>query len=264
MSDIIFTPPASSGGTTINPTNDFIPVRSNATTFIDSNIVNVVDTLLYSQFTNGLLFGINLDFVNKFTYLGDFDFNWNGTSIQIDDNNQFIKTLNQGNQIGLKLDFANNYYQLGDYGLTANYTYLLIDDLNKSVFLGNSSIDSSGFYYQYTGSGDNNCTISIGVPADSVGFLFLDDKGNPPNSYLYLKSRYQIQLVSNNNGNIILDANSINSIILDPNSDKQTFTTNDLNFIGAGLQSNTAGGNSGEHLIITLNGSQYKIKLENP
>jgi hypothetical protein len=34
-------------------------------------------------------------------------------------------------------------------------------------------------------------------------------------------------------------------------------------FTGTALQSNTAGGNSGEHLVITLNGVQYKIKLEN-
>jgi hypothetical protein len=40
--------------------------------------------------------------------------------------------------------------------------------------------------------------------------------------------------------------------------------TNTLIFTGAGLQSNTAGGNSGEHLVITLNGVVYKIKLELP
>ena len=37
-----------------------------------------------------------------------------------------------------------------------------------------------------------------------------------------------------------------------------------LVFTGASLQSNTAGGNSGEHLVIVLNGNTYKIKLENP
>ena len=37
-----------------------------------------------------------------------------------------------------------------------------------------------------------------------------------------------------------------------------------LVFTGASLQSNSAGGNSGEHLIIVLNGTTYKIKLENP
>ena len=40
--------------------------------------------------------------------------------------------------------------------------------------------------------------------------------------------------------------------------------TNTLTFTGAGLQSATSGGNSGQHLVITLNGVQYKIRLENP
>jgi hypothetical protein len=35
-------------------------------------------------------------------------------------------------------------------------------------------------------------------------------------------------------------------------------------FTGASLQSNSAGGNSGEHLVIVLNGTTYKIKLELP
>ena len=39
-------------------------------------------------------------------------------------------------------------------------------------------------------------------------------------------------------------------------------TAGGLVFNGLALQSNTAGGNSGEHLVITLNGVQYKIKLE--
>jgi len=56
-----------------------------------------------------------------------------------------------------------------------------------------------------------------------------------------------------------------NTIALLTNTGSNTigFTTGALTFTGAGLQSNTAGGNSGEHLVITLNGTQYKIKLEN-
>ena len=40
--------------------------------------------------------------------------------------------------------------------------------------------------------------------------------------------------------------------------------TNTLQFTGAGLQSGTSSGNSGQHLVITLNGVQYKIALQNP
>ena len=37
-----------------------------------------------------------------------------------------------------------------------------------------------------------------------------------------------------------------------------------LNFVGTDLQSNSSGGSSGQHLCITLNGTQYKIDLKNP
>jgi hypothetical protein len=40
--------------------------------------------------------------------------------------------------------------------------------------------------------------------------------------------------------------------------------TNTLQFTGAGLQAPTAGGSAGTHLVITLNGTQYKIALLNP
>jgi hypothetical protein len=42
-----------------------------------------------------------------------------------------------------------------------------------------------------------------------------------------------------------------------------TLTAGDLVFNGVNIQSNTASGNSGEHLRIKLNGVYYKIKLEN-
>jgi hypothetical protein len=37
-----------------------------------------------------------------------------------------------------------------------------------------------------------------------------------------------------------------------------------LIFTGASLQSNSSGSNSGEHLVIVLNGTTYKIELKNP
>lgn len=41
-------------------------------------------------------------------------------------------------------------------------------------------------------------------------------------------------------------------------------TSGELKFNGANLISATSSGNSGQHLVIVLNGSTYKIKLENP
>jgi hypothetical protein len=196
MSDIIYTPPASSGGgTTINPTNNRIPVRSNATTFIDSVLENGTN-YLYSNY--GGYTGLGLDFANFVSYLGD----WNGisnftyikvdapngqitlwagdnnqTNLTIDDINQVIKTNVNGNDKGLNLDFSNNVYSLGDYNGITNNTSVSIDDANKIITLK---------------------------------------------------------------------------------------TEGDLVLTGSSLQSSTAGGSSGEHLIITLNGNPYKIALLNP
>jgi hypothetical protein len=38
--------------------------------------------------------------------------------------------------------------------------------------------------------------------------------------------------------------------------------TNDLIFTGSSIISGSAGGNSGQHLRIKINGTYYKIKLE--
>ena len=64
------------------------------------------------------------------------------------------------------------------------------------------------------------------------------------------------------NGVQITGENTI-SLLTNAGSNTINFITGTLNFAGAGLQSNSSGGNSGEHLVITLNGTQYKIALQN-
>ena len=59
--------------------------------------------------------------------------------------------------------------------------------------------------------------------------------------------------IASNNANLNLNA---------PNG-VTNFATTELNFSGAALQSNSAGGSSGEHLVIVLNGVTYKIALLN-
>ena len=62
--------------------------------------------------------------------------------------------------------------------------------------------------------------------------------------------------------NINLTANG--AVNLTTSSSLTMTINNNLTFTGAGLQSSSSGGNSGEHLVITLNGNQYKIALQNP
>jgi hypothetical protein len=76
---IIPTPP-------INPTNDYVPVRQNATSFIDSNIKNVFDNNLTTEI-GGNVIGLNFDFG-----AGEFCFgNPVGTNFCVDDYNGQIE-----------------------------------------------------------------------------------------------------------------------------------------------------------------------------
>lgn len=312
MSDIIYTPPASGGGgTTINPTNNFIPVRSNATTFVDSFIFNDNSSNLaysspnlggdvygwYVDFTtgytilgdfggifDGLTFnvdsdtssiysrkngndiGLNLDFANDTYKLGDYSGLNNGINLNIDDANNLIIASNGTNQSGMQLEFANRYYFFGNWN-SGNLMRLYIDDLNKFLLLGSSNGDGSGYSYSYTGNGINNdFNMFLGCNPDGAGIYISDDLGTGGFGNVDIFSLGVIRLFSNNNQGTEIYANGTtqNNIILNPASDKMTFTTGALSFQGAGLQSPTAGGSAGQHLVITLNGIQYKIALLNP
>lgn len=62
------------------------------------------------------------------------------------------------------------------------------------------------------------------------------------------------------NTNISMSGNNITETSLTTH----TIATPSLVFTGAALQSASSGGNSGQHLVITLNGVVYKIALQNP
>jgi hypothetical protein len=306
MSDIIYTPPASGGGTTINPTNDFIPVRSNATTFVDSNIYNQVGNFLYTTFlgidagfyldysnglysfgdynnvnsgtsfyiddTNSTIYtqhsgqqeGLFFDFVNDYFSIGDFGNTNNGTYLKIDDDNLYITTFYQGNPLGLKLEFQNKYYQLGDFANGLNYNYLIIDDLNNNIFLGNGNNDPTGLIYQYLNN-SNDCYVALGSPADNIGFSCYYDTATLVNSYLNLNSYYYLYLSSSNNATTTITAfgTNQNQFQLDPASDKMTFTTNNLNYVGTSLTDTNIVAPLGRNLLVTINGTTYHIPLYN-
>jgi hypothetical protein len=286
MSDIIYTPPASGGGTTINPTNSFIPVRSNATTFIDSNIVNVVDTYLNANVGGYGLFldtnigeyilgyadaGFKIENYNTNFYMGDYGFSSSGTYIVVQNSNELITTYNQGNEVGLKLDFTNKLYQLGDFNGTSNITYIVVDDGGEFFVTFNQGNDVGllldfGKRRYYLGDFSNyinGTTLEIREDVDTI--ITRNNFGSQGISLdlgtLFYKFGDYDALVNNTH---IAVKDSSQEINLFTNGGSIFFSADSLIFDGAGLQSNTAGGNSGEHLVITLNGSQYKIKLENP
>ncbi len=283
MSDIIYTPPASGGGgTTINPTNNRIPKRQNATTFVDSVLENGTN-YLYSNY--GGYTGLGLDFANFVSYLGDWTNLINGTSVVVNDATQTIYTLNNGVNNGLIFDFNLALYRFGDIGvgnniaIDGNNQYIqfalignqfgIIDALNSFIEFGNSSsllkldwANRKSVLGDYNGS-LNSIYLQIDHNNDILGTYF----GGGVNG-LYLDFQAKVYkfgdiINANNKSRIIID-DSNNEIDLLTNGGTLVFESSVLQFDGSALQSNTSSGNSGEHLVIILNGNQYKIKLELP
>jgi hypothetical protein len=185
MSDIIYNPPASSGGTTINPTNNYIPVRSNATTFIDSCFTIIASNTLQSVFA-GTSKGLELDSFQKLYRLGDYALSTNGTMLVVDENNETISTKNINEPKGLFFDYNNAIYKFGDYNGYNNHTSLIINDNGANIYTrDNSAVNGINFdfvnknYYfgalsngTYLSTDGNNSYAQINI--NSNPYLYLD------------------------------------------------------------------------------------------
>lgn len=253
MSDIIYTPPASGGsGTTINPTNNFIPVRSNATTFIDSNIENDVGNFLST------VRGLKLDFNQKTYFLGDFDYNDNGTNLNVDDGNQVIKTQNQGNDIGLKLDFANFLYQLGDYN-GSNASILVLPNYIGGIYQGNDlgiGLDFVNRLYKLGDFSNANNWTNLSVD-DNIRIIKTSNNGNDVGLNIDFANE-QFGLGDYNgitNGNyIIVDNTNTNEVVISANQQ--------LNIKGNNIQDSNLYSYAVENLRIKApDGNIYYIPL---
>ena len=236
MSDIIYTPPASGGGgTTINPTNNFIPKRSNATTFVDSVLENGSD-YLYSNY--GGYTGLGLDFANFISYLGDWNNLINGTTLVVNDQGNNIYTLNNGAVVGLNLDFVGNNYMIGDN--STNYIYIngnneLIDFVVSSIAYAElDGINNVGFY------GATACTFLFNRTqfTSSIG----DYNGNNNSTYILNDDNLKICQLNSNGGTVRFDYGIIEFY---------------------GPTAPTAG-SPADHLEIWVNGNRYFIQLLNP
>jgi hypothetical protein len=211
---------------------------NNGTAFIiNDNTENI-----YTKYS-GAPNGINIDFVNSIYQFGNIGTN---TAIYVDDSNQLIQFNISGNQIAL-FDQLNNVTDIGYGG-----SMLQLRQVNNNCFLGDYNFTAGGYYLAIDNSGNQINTISMAL-GGAYG-LKLDFSNNA----FILGDRAGL-----NNGTYIYVEDSSPSLI-ESQCDTFNLSISTLSFNGASLQSNTAGGNSGEHLVITLNGSQYKIKLENP
>ena len=186
----------------------------------------------------------------KIVGIGDMAETTNGTSFYVFDNNQVIKTRNQGNDIGLKLDFANNVYELGQIN-GGNSTYLRIEDINKDVSIYNGNnynglslnfVSKTYKFGEFSNThiqiADVNQTISTLNQDDEIG-LKLD----------FANRVYELgQITGNNATTLKID-------------DAAAFP---VQVSGTNVTQTTSGYPSGKFLKIKVDGVDYVIELKNP
>lgn len=139
-----------------------------------------------------------------------------------------IKTQYNNIDMGLFLDMQNLAYYLGDYSLQNKSNFLIVDDTNEEIktFMSGSG---TGLYVDrelYVKVGDYNGNIN-------TNYTDWDNNNNSISNYTQTEFHYIQQLRYDDGGS------------------------------GA-LISGSAGGNSGNHLVLIINGSTYKIALLNP
>jgi hypothetical protein len=148
-------------------------------------------------------------------------------------------------------------------------------NLSGQIFNITDSINNASIIFQYDGAYQSKILSTNGDGSGNLtGFYFndgkfdtgLNDGLNGLKIDFITKKFFLGDWAGIYNGTKLEldDNNSITKLINNQNSGYTEIATNILRFTGPNLQSNSAGGNSGEHLIIELNGAEYKIKLENP
>ena len=133
MSEIKYTP--ASTGTTINPTDNYIPVRQDSTSFIDSNLVFDSANLYTQNSISANTFGFYIELDSFDFTLGDWQGINNATVLEIKDSESFIKTFWNKVELGLNLDMGTQKFWFGDYAKVYNGNRLIVDDSNDNITL---------------------------------------------------------------------------------------------------------------------------------
>jgi hypothetical protein len=218
----------------------------------DTNILSYVKTTNSSA-------GIEIN--NPYNiYLGDVNALGNYCDFNIDIQNS-IKTRYNGNDIGLKLDFANQTYQFGQlsFGNTGYKIYAeifeplmlfeIVKDTGTLSGVDGLQIDCLNSIYKFGNiTGTNNTYIYIN---DTSELLYTANNGNISNGLYCDFASHVYQFGRATGGNTTY-------LTID---DAATYP---IQIDGTNVLSGSSGGSSGQHLKININGTDYKIKLENP
>jgi hypothetical protein len=125
--------------------------------------------------------------------------------------------------------------------------YTQVNGVSQQVFNFNGGQNEVNTFRPFDLNGNNLRTTS--------GSLTIDTTASSGPGIITLNSLQSININAGNSSNISLTTTGTGDINLT--------TADRLIFNGANLQSATSGGNSGQHLVIQLNGVQYKIALQN-
>ena len=234
--------------------------------------LNIDDTNRQVGFTdNNFIDGLFLNYASSTFQFGKITTN---SLFSIDATNQYAQITLASIQY-MVLDQLNGNYLFGDYaggqGLkwdNSNNEFVLLQQGFEYIVVGNNTTyfgQRSNFSYKIDYS---TSILSMGDNAYTINeTLFVVDMIQDIICTQTLSSRKGLLIDFPNKKYSLGDFNNVNNktyLYIDDGNNLIYFNTENLVFNGSALQSNTASGNSGEHLVITLNGVQYKIKLENP
>ena len=236
--------------------------------FFNSNIY-IDSTKIFTSYNNTSSidnYGLNLNFANQIFGLGDFDFTiGKKNSIIVNDNLSkiYFTTGRSTSNVDPDLLYAENtsssvrVVKLGDFGNFNNQTSLQVNDGGNIIFT-TTTIGNNGIYI-------TNQNAILGSQ-NSLGYLFIncDYTNNIISTFNTSSVDTGLKLNFNNDIYTLGGFNSGGNIIEindDPAFNQIKFETSTLIFNGAALEDPTPGAVATKALLITLNGTQYKINL---
>lgn len=190
--------------------------------------------------------------------------------------------LTRNNQTdGLNIDFVNNLYQFGNLYTSVNGFYQTsIGNITDGVYMDITGDSSGGtcimkaidalsgqdilFHYENDG---NEQYFKFGYFAGNQNYIIMgSDNGQDMIMNTVINGSGKGFELNGTANNYIFGDTGTEYLFVDGGSSETTVFTQrfKLNDQGSGnLLSGTAGGNSGQHLVITINGTDYKIALLN-
>lgn len=231
-----------------------------------------IDFLSIKQVNNtGIIIGESIS-------IGDWDYNINGTRLNIIDTFKLINTNYNGFNVGLNLDFNSNEYSLGDIlgnlgassGISINSSLIQIYNTDNIAITGNNliTINSNSVVSRSANQ------LETGINLDFANLIFSFGHVNYGTNYLEFDSEIatfkagsEIYLYAGNKCGLYsnIAVSYIGDITGNGNSSSFGIDDTSQTLIATGnLLRSTSGSVSGQHLKINVGGTDYVIELKNP